>query len=531
MQEKQYDSAIQVLDNALVFYPDDQNLLFKKASILSDDKKYEEAAIITKDLLVRYPHNPRYLMAFVEQSLAISRESMQYEDFSSTIATLKEILDNQPDNKDALNYMINIESASKDYPQALHYCDQALKYYPGNRDFLLKKSSVYAEAKQYRDAYAISGGLYNNYPFSTRYRNAYLEQLMGSGKQYLKQDLPDSAIAEFNKVLAIEPDDTLPRYYVVNILLDKKEYQQALDVIAQGRDVYPSNPYFLLKRAQIYEAQRNWKEAWLTSDTLLSLMPYDPKIIDYSEYLFSRTLNNEVGFFYLHSTLVDSAQIANYNLATFQYTRRFEWGTLAGRLNFAGRNNISGFQFEAETYYTFRPKWTLFAGGAYSPDDLIFPTYRASLSLFHNFNKGWEGEIGGRYLQTLTGTAYPGVASVGRTGKEWYFNLRGFVIPWCSRATYNTYFAGVLTTRFYLNKYLDYISAISGYGTSPDDFSRNYQLPHLLQYQTVSAGLGYSKHFHYRTTLGLYGMWYNERISSTQYLNQYDILFTVLRRL
>ncbi len=445
------------------------------------------------------------------------------------------MLDDQPDNIDALNYMINIESASKNYPDAIYYCDQALGFYPDNKDFLLKKASVYAEAKMFRDAYTISGSLYSAYPFSTRYRNAYVEHLMGSGKEYSKNGNPDSALIEYAKVLAVMPDDTLPLYFIVNILLDKKQYDSALVYIAHGREVYPSTPYFLIKRSQIYEAQQKWKEAWLSYDTLLTIVPYDPKLVDYSEYLYSKTLKNEVGFFYLHSQFNDSSHSYAYNLATFQYSHFFNKLTLTGRLDFAGRTNIAGFQYEAEIYYAFARKWTLYAGGSYSPVDSLFPSWKGAISLFHNFNKGWEGELGGRYLQTISGTAYPGLAAIGRDAKEWYFNLKGYVIPLVQQSNSNhIYYAGVLTTRFYLNKYADYISGIGGYGTSPDDFSRNYQLFHLLNYNTVNCGLGYSKHFHYRTTLGIFGTWYNEYISSSptkEYVNQFDIYLTVLRKL
>ncbi len=92
VQTKQYDSAVQVIDDALVYFPDDQSLLFKKAGVLEAGRRYDEAAVISRDLLQRYPDNNRYLMAFVEQSLAASRESMQYEDYTNTIATLKKCL-------------------------------------------------------------------------------------------------------------------------------------------------------------------------------------------------------------------------------------------------------------------------------------------------------------------------------------------------------------------------------------------------------------------------------------------------------
>ncbi len=76
----------------------------------------------------------------------------------------------------------------------------------------------------------------------------------------------------------------------------------------------------------------------------------------------------------------------------------------------------------------------------------------------------------------------------------------------------------------------DYFSTVMGYGTAPDDFSRNYELSQISLYKTVSAGAGYSKNFRYRTTLGVFGTWYNVKYGNPAFYNQYDIYVTLLRR-
>ena len=75
-----------------------------------------------------------------------------------------------------------------------------------------------------------------------------------------------------------------------------------------------------------------------------------------------------------------------------------------------------------------------------------------------------------------------------------------------------------------------YFSSILGYGTAPDDFSLNYQLTQIIQYNTVSFGGGFSKSIHYKTTLGIFGTWYNEKLAEGYYRNQYDVYLTLLRR-
>ena len=534
--QKRYDDALHTIDDALTYYPGNEELLFKKAGVLEAYQHYAEAALISKQLLQKYPNSRQYLVSFVEQSLEAGRQSMQYDDYYNTIRILKEVLEKQPDNVDALNYIINLETADKQFDSALAHADLALHYYPDSKDFLFKKSSVYADAKRFRDAYAISGDLYNNYPYNIRYRTAYKDQLLGSGKDYLSNNNQDSALIEFYRALAIAPNDTLPLYYTINLLVDRKQYDTAMVLIERGRSLYPNNPFFLLKRAQVYESEQKWNDAWLSADTLAKMEPYDLKLLDYAEYLYSKRLKNEFGFFYLHSKIMDSVNSKINGIATVQYTRRFKNGSVVARVNYAGRYNGIGFQYEAEAYYNIAKKLGLFGIASYSPDKVIFPTYRFGLSISFNFKKGWEAELGGRYLKADSGTYYAGVVGLSKELKDMFFSLKGYITQYTNSANVtNLYYSAIQTSRFYVNNHADYFSTIFGYGTIPDDFSRNYQLSHIVNYNTVSAGAGYSKQFHYRTTLAIFGTWYNEQTSkdlfgNRQFLNQYDIYVTLLRK-
>ncbi len=549
-QQKRYDDVLHTIDEALTYYPGNEEYLYRKSATLEAYQHYSEAALISKQLLSKYPNSRKYLVAFVEQSLQASRQSMQYDDYYGTIAILQEILDKQPNNADALNYMINLHAANKNFDSSLVYADQALGFYPENRDFKLKKSSVLAEAQRYEEAIAISSDLYNNYPYNIKYRGTYVDQLCSYGKQFLAENKKDDALNQFNKALEVAPKDTLPLYYNINLLMDMTRWDDALALIARGRTLYPNNTFFLLKRAQIYENQLNWKEAYLSADTLLKITPNDVAIIDYTEYLFSKRLKNEFGFSYLHTKIIDSAGSRVNHIATVHYTRRFKNGSITGRVNYAGRFYGTGYQFELEGNYTFAKIIGLNLAGSYSPSDGIFPLYRFAGALTFYFKKGWAVEVGGRALRSenyifapvdFSGQFVSGVLGISKEHKDMYFGLRGYVTQFTNSSNQSRlFYAGALTSRFYLNKHSDYFSTILGYGTIPDDFSRVYDLSSsfggTIRYRTVSAGAGYMKSFHYRTSLGIYGTWYNIRTGENVltgepvHIQQFDVFITLLRK-
>lgn len=523
--QKNYDEALRVIDQAIKYRPEDPGLAFKKAGILESYGKYEDAAEITRELADEFPGNRSYLMSYIEQSLSAGRKSMEYMDYDNAISRLRDIIVRQPDNKEALNYMINLQSAVKNYDSAVHYVDLALMYYPDSKDLMVKKSSILSDQHQFQEAYVISRDLYEKYPYNSQYKNVYVEQLLASGRNYQQNNMNDSALKEFRTVLSIAPNDTNALYYTINLLIAQTQYDSALLLANHGRRIYPQNPVFLMKKAVIFEQLKLFGDATLAADTLRRLTATDDFSKDYADYLLSRTLKNEAGLFFLRSTFDDKTKLPGH-IATMQYLRRHNRGSVTGRINYAGRVQGTGFQFELETYYNHNHKWYSYAVGALS-NTIVFPKTKLGYSIFHNMKKGWEAELGIRYLQTDTVETVSGVASLARSIDDFWVNLRGYLITTEGK----NYSSAALTTRYYINpNKTDFFSIILGYGTAPDDRSRNYNLENQLKFETVSVGAGIQKMIRYRTTIGIFGTWINQKIASNTYQNQYDIYFTLLRR-
>lgn len=523
--QKNYDEALQLAEEALRQSPGSEMLLFKKSGILESAGRYPEAAAISRELSARYPENRRYLLAFVDQSLAAGRQSLQSEDYEQATAMLERILQSQPDNEEALNYLINIKAAMQQYDSAVYYADQALVHYPDSRDFLFKKASVLNDAGRYEDAYAITGDLYRQYPYIPKYRQAYVDQLLASGRRYQNNSRPDSALGEFSKALVIAPRDTNTLYYTINILNERGEYDSALAVANRALGYYPKNADLWLKKAVVYENRKQYAEASLAMDTFKMYRAFDARNQDYADYLKSRTLRNEFGLFFLHSSYDYLSKSAN--IATIHYLRRFKRGSLAARLNYAGRLQGTGLQMELEGYYNHSPKWYSYAVGAYS-NQVVFPEIRAGYSLFHTFKKVYEAELGVRYLRPSdTSNAISGVASLARYFGDFWFNARGFY----TSLDDNTYQSVVITGRYYTggNK-TDYIQVNGSYGTTPDERSLNFQFDRFASLRTIGIGAGFQKQFRYRSTVGLFGNWISQQLDNDIYQNQYDIYISYLRK-
>jgi YaiO family outer membrane protein len=537
--QKNYDGAVALLDKALKYYPASEGLLLKKAGILQDDTRYPEALALLAQLMNSYPENGRYKSSYVDLSLTLGRQMMQAQDYDAAYGTFSGILQLQPDNQEALGTMINIglarganaADAQASLDTALFIAGQALTYYPGSREFLLKKASVLEALRRYPEAYAITGDLMKRYPYNVRIRDQYTDELLASGRLYNSQGQTDSALAEFGKVLDVRPRDSAALAYSVNILNTKGVsadgssgalLDSALVLIDRGLRYYPGNEYFVLKRAVVLENLNRFAEALPAADSVAKMDP-TPDHKDYADYLRSKTFRNAIGLSYLSSHF-DS--LVSANIATLHYTRYSASGSsFDTKLNFAGRVNGTGLQLEEEIYYTHNKVWSSYGDLAIS-NEAVFPRIRAAYSLFRNFSGGWEGELGFRYLDLDSISVTSAVGSIAKYFGNFYVNARGYLIF----APGKLYEAGVLTARQYLDNKTDFLFGTIGVGDSPDEFSRNYQLNNELGSQTYSIGAGYQKAFSYRNILNLSGTWYNQKLAAGRYRNQYDISLSFLRK-
>ncbi|MBN8718778.1 MAG: tetratricopeptide repeat protein [Sediminibacterium magnilacihabitans] len=525
---RQFKPALVLLDQAISSQPGNRDeWLFKKADILAQSGQVDDALAIAWQLVQRNPGNSAYNNFLVDQALTLGRQYMQSEDYDGAREAFRTALASDISNMDALNGMINLESAVHRYDSALYYANRALLVQPDDKNLLLKKAGVLESMQSFREAYVITSALYKRYPFSSKLRNTYLEQVLASGRYFNKMQQTDSALSEFSKVLALSPADSNALMYTINILNEKKAYDTALTLIDRGREHYPESEYFLLKKAVVLENKASYLDAFKAADSTAKLFP-SLKNREYADYLRSRTFKNQVGMQFLYSVLDTGSQTSRANIATLQYLHYLSKGSIAARLNFAGRNTGTGLQMELESYYKHNPRYYSYANIGIS-NNIVFPQWKLGYSLFHNFAKGWEAELGARYLWFKQDQS--GIFSIVGSGAKYFgdfwANLRYFLI---SSGNSSLYHAATLNIRQYLNDKTDYLSAAFGIGNSPDEFSRNFRLPANLGITTYSIGMGYAHTMQYRNTVSISGNWYNQQLTSGTFRNQYDIFFSFLRK-
>jgi len=522
--QKNYAAALQLLDEALLYYPDDYRLKIKKAAIMQENEQYDEAAMLFDQIQTDNPGDQRALNSMVDAYLLTGKKMMEAMDYDGAAKAYERILQVQPGNKEAIHNITNIDLAlgGTGNQRALNRINAALERYPDDKDLLLKKAEALNRLGQIEASGNITDSLRERYPYNTQIRSLYIDQHLAMANYYRRNGDTANAMNAYYKVLSANRRDTTAWLGLTNISYERGQYAEAVAYADTSLELYPLQADMLLKKASAQEQLKQYDSAANTAGIVARQYPDQKRYTDFAAYLKGKTFKNQLGLSYLNSH-IDSTQSSN--IATLQYTHFYKKFSLTGRLNFAGRSYGTGLQLELESYVNHSATWYSYVNVGVA-NELVFPKYKAAYSLFHNFKHGWEAELGGRFLNFDSVSSVSAVGSVSKYLGDFWISAKGYAIFISGKQ----YGAVNLTARQYLNNKTDFFYAVIGYGNSPDDYTRTYQFTDNIHYETYSIGAGYQKMFNYRNVVSLNANWYNQKRAEGSYRNQYDIYLTFLRK-
>lgn len=314
----------------------------------------------------------------------------------------------------------------------------------------------------------------------------YLDFHLVLGRNYDLAKVKDSARYYYTYVI-----DKNPRYedaflYLINLDIEEKKYDQGLNTTNKAIELFPDSKPFRIRRIAIYSLQNDTynEEKYLKS--IKAKFPNDPDIGQRLFLLYSKTNFDRIGAYY-NITTIDREGVGPWYLGSVDYVRQRIWGSISAKVNYAQRLSsdqvmASGLQFEGESYIFSKKNNYSYIDVAYSKDN-AFPEWRLAYSFFHNFKKGWEADLGVRYILMQDNSNVKTLnVGIGKYFGSYWVNLRSYIQEDGASFTF--------TSRYYYKTKYDYITLIAGYGTSPDDRTRatEYQTRMDLRSYRLSAG-------------------------------------------
>jgi YaiO family outer membrane protein len=286
------------------------------------------------------------------------------------------------------------------------------------------------------------------------------------GRLYTWDKMYDSARTVLYAVIKRDTSN----YDAYNAAIDMEywsdNYDMALNVSETAIKHYPKSEEFLLKRARVLGAVKNYSGAFNTLETLFAINNTYPDAIVYAERLKEEVRINSITLTYDYDNF--DRTFDPWHAMSLAYARKTPVGSLIGRINFANRFSENGVQFEVDMYPRFAEGLYAYLNAGYSKD-IIFPDYRLGASLYYSLPLSFEIDAGIRYLSFDSSNVNIYTFALGKYYSNFWFSIRSYITPSITRASYSY----TLLVRYYLSGADDYITVSGGWGISPDERANN----------------------------------------------------------
>lgn len=304
--------------------------------------------------------------------------------------------------------------------------------------------------------------------------------------------------AEKDILYLIEKDSLYPG---VKDLAEKQagfyqKYSESLNFIEKIADKYElDNRLKSLYASLLLKTGRNEEARTLALD-LFKKSTLDEDIRYQIQNILTRTVSDEIGINYQFINFSeDYTRDDPWHTLSAEYLHYFNRTALIGRVHYTDRVYDQGYLYELESYPVFSDRVYAQLNAGISNGNL-YPEFRGSASLYVNFLKLFEGELGGRLLHFSNQDYFTGIIGITAYQGKFYLNLRSFLGPERANNLVQNYQFNV---RFYFQDIDNYLFARLGSGISPDEktiFTQVQENPNLEAYY-MNAGLNKSLGIHH----------------------------------
>lgn len=294
------------------------------------------------------------------------------------------------------------------------------------------------------------------------------------GRAYFWNNQPDSAILVLSESITSNP--YLDAYLALSDIqrLDSKLID-ALKTSEQGLLFFPSSEKLFIRKIKALSELEDYNEAYPIVDSLIGKNKKNSELRQLAESIKMKRSKNIFSISYDYDYF-DKQFNAPWHTISTSYGRQTKYlGRIITRANFGNRFASNGAQIELDAYPTLGKKMYAYINAGYSPST-IFPTYRSGISIYRNFPRAFEGELGLRILYFSNATILY-VGSIGKYTGNFWFSARQTFISFENGNKFSPSYSFI--TRYYGKTTYDYITLTLGYGLTPDDRVRELLLENV----------------------------------------------------
>ena len=245
---------------------------------------------------------------------------------------------------------------------------------------------------------------------------------------------------------------------------DKDE--EALGFIDHVEKFYPGEIAFQVRKAQFYLNTKRRAEARSLAMDLIRREDLTSGDRYTLETILRQTITDEIGVNYQYIGFSEDYKAGDpWHSISGEYQHNFGRTATIARATYSERGSRDGILYELEAYPVLSKRLYTFVNLGFSNGEL-FPDLRGSLSVFYNFAKVFEAELGGRFQKYNEERFYTGILGLTFYHQKFYFNARTFLGPEINDQIIQNYQGNI---RYYYSGPDNYVFLRIGNGISPDE--------------------------------------------------------------
>lgn len=283
-----------------------------------------------------------------------------------------------------------------------------------------------------------------------------------------------------------------------------EEKDKALNYLKLVEEIYPGDIQLQVRKSQLYVVIKQPAEARLLARQLIireGLTPADRYALN---VILRQTMRDEIGVNYQYIGFSKDYNNSDpWHSISGEYQHNFGRTAAIARITYSDRGNRNGILYELEAYPVLNEKLYTFINIGLSNGEL-FPDLRGSLSVFYNFAKVFETELGGRVQKYQEESFYTGILGLTLYHQNFYFNARTFLGPEINGELVQNYQGNI---RYYFRGPENYVFLRIGNGISPDErilSTQTLENPLLeAYYGTLGVNFSAGMHHHFQVATGL----------------------------
>ena len=322
-------------------------------------------------------------------------------------------------------------------------------------DQLFEKALQLAADGEYAEARTIAGTILEQVP-------GYHDVRIFRARTYAWQNRFSNARSDLDIVLSAEPKNADALSARTDMEYWSGNYQVALQFAGRWIEADSENPSAYLRRSEINLALDRFGFAINDLEKAESLDAAPQRVFALNRQIADDQRRNIAAFGLSYDYYTEDFE--PWQRLYVEYHRLTNFGPVIARLNIAHRFDITGIQFEADSYPSFGENWYAYLNAGYSGSDL-YPDLRFGTEIYRSLPRAMEASLGARYLIFPNDEVLIFTGSLSKYWRDWFFSARPFITP--QEAGVSAAFNFI--ARRYFGDPLRFASFNGGFGFSPDE--------------------------------------------------------------